>query len=146
MKELLVILATILGAMIAGPIAKGLTRSVMTRHPSPVSVTSAEHLARVASEMNKSLPMMVGQHTQLVTTAGADHLLIYQYRLIDVAADELAANYADSRKPLIINAACTTPDTRDHFLKEGVRLRYSYVDSAGVYIASFDVTASDCGF
>jgi hypothetical protein len=44
----------------------------------------------------------------------------------------------------VVKSACTNPATRDTFLKKGVLLRYSYVDTDRAFLTSFDVAEADC--
>jgi len=51
-------------------------------------VASPEFLARVAAEMNKTLPMMVDKDTELSSTIGISGVLVYNYRLVNHSASE----------------------------------------------------------
>jgi hypothetical protein len=109
-------------------------------------VRSAAFLGEVASGLNKQLPRAVDAETQLASVAGLEGVLVYNYRLVNVLAANVDPNaLLGNVRPGVTKSVCTTPDTRDKFLNEGITLRYSYVDKAGVQIASFDVSKADCG-
>lgn len=74
-------------------------------------------------------------------------MLTYKGRLVNLsAADPVAKKVILATRPTTVTTVCTTPATRDNFLKKGVTLRYSYVDKDGSYVESFDVAAKDCRF
>ena len=102
-------------------------------------------LNQVAGRLNRSLPMMIDQETELVSTVGLESTFVYNYRLVNSSASEIdAAKLNELLRPQVTNGACTNPETRDQFLKRGVRLRYLYTDKDRAFITSFDVTAADC--
>lgn len=108
---------------------------------------SKEHLSKVAAEINRSVPVMIDQETELLPVEGADGMLIYNYRLVSYSSAQLdAKKFAAGAKERVGQAACSRPETRDDFLKKGVTLRYSYFDKDKQHIATIDVAPSDCGF
>jgi hypothetical protein len=108
---------------------------------------SQEFLSKLAAEINRSAPVMIDPATELISVAGADGMLIYNYRLVGYSAVELDhQKFRDGARERVTQAACNTPDTRDGLLKKGVILRYSYFDKYRQHIASVDVKPSDCGF
>jgi len=108
---------------------------------------SVEHLRKVAAEINRSVPVMIDQETELLPAVGAPGMLIYNYRLVSYSVTQLdARKFAAGAKQRLTQGACGTPETRDDFLKKGVTLRYSYYDKDKQHIATFDVTPADCGF
>jgi len=108
---------------------------------------SQEFLGKIAAEINKSVPVMIDQETELMPAAGAPGMLIYNYRLVSYSVAQLDHNrFATGAKEKVTQGACNRPETRDGFLKKGVTLRYSYYDKDRQHIATFDVNPSDCGF
>jgi len=108
---------------------------------------SQEFLGKIAAEINKSVPVMIDQETELMPAAGAPGMLIYNYRLVSYSVAQLDHNrFATGAKEKVTQGACNRPETRDGFLKKGVTLRYSYYDKDRQHIATFDVEPSDCGF
>jgi hypothetical protein len=108
---------------------------------------SVEHLRKVAAEINRSVPVMIDQETELLPAVGAPGMLIYNYRLVSYSAAQLdAKKFATGAQQRLKQNACTNAETRDDFLKKGVTLRYSYYDKDKQHIATVDVTPADCGF
>ena len=108
---------------------------------------SQEHLNRVAAEINRSVPVMIDQETELLPVVGAPGMLIYNYRLVSYSAKQLdAVRFAAGAKQRVTEGACNRPETRDAFLEKGVTLRYAYYDKDKQPIAAVDVTPADCGF
>jgi hypothetical protein len=108
---------------------------------------SQEFLDTIAAEINKSVPIMIDQETELMPAAGAPGMLIYNYRLVSYSVAQLDPNrFAKGAKERVTQGACNRPETRDGFLKKGVTLRYSYYDKDRQHIATFDVQPADCGF
>lgn len=108
---------------------------------------SQEYLSRIAAEINRSVPVMIDQETELMPVAGAPGMLIYNYRLVSYSVTNLDhQKFAAGAKQRITQNACGRPETRDEFLKKGVTLRYAYFDKDKQHIATVDVTPADCGF
>jgi hypothetical protein len=98
---------------------------------------SKEYLSKVAAEINRSVPVMIDQETELLPVQGADGMLIYNYRLVSYSSAQLDANrFAAGAKQRVAQAACSRAETRDDFLKKGVTLRYSYFDKDKQHIAN----------
>ncbi len=108
---------------------------------------SQEFLGKIAAEINRSIPVMIDQETELMPAVGAPGMLIYNYRLVNVLVAQVDHNkFAAGAKERLKQSACNRPETRDNFLKKGVTLRYSYFDKDKQHIATVDVTPADCGF
>ena len=108
---------------------------------------SQEYLSGIAAEINRTVPMMIDQETELMPVVGAPGMLIYNYRLVGYSVTKLDhQKFAAGAKQRVTQGACVRPETRDEFLKKGVTLRYSYFDKDKQHIATVDVTPADCGF
>jgi hypothetical protein len=108
---------------------------------------SQARLSRIAAELNQSVPVMIDKETELMPAVGEEGMLIYNYRLVGYSAVQInATKFAEGAKQRVVQGACSTPETRDDFLKKGVTLRYSYYDKDNQPIATVDVKPSDCGF
>lgn len=109
--------------------------------------SSEESLNRLAAEINRAVPVMIDKETELLGSAGAEGMLIYNYRLVSYSISQLdAARFAAGAKERVSQGACSRPETRDDLLKQGVTLRYSYFDKDRQHIATIDVLPADCGF
>lgn len=130
-------------ALVVGALAKDAVRFFLDR---PTDLRSRETLAKIASEINKSMPMNVDGTTEAMNAGAAEGVLIYNYRLLEVDADEIAfEELRESQGPSLVAVACSTPQTRDHFLRNDVTLRYSYHDRSRQLLGSIDVRPEDCG-
>ena len=108
---------------------------------------SQEFLEKMAAEINRSVPVMIDQETELMPAAAAPRMLIYNYRLVSYSVTQLDYDkFAAGARGQLKQNACGRPETRDNFLKQGVTLRYSYFDKDKQHIATIDVTPFDCGF
>jgi hypothetical protein len=108
-------------------------------------VRSVAFLGKVAANVNKQLPRSIDSETELTSVAGLEGVLVYNYRLVNAtAADVDVKEFLGIMTPRVTNVACTTPDTRDQFIKKGITLRYSYADKSGVAVAAIDVTPAVC--
>jgi hypothetical protein len=108
---------------------------------------SQEFLAKIAAEINRSVPIMIDQETELMPAVGAPGMLIYNYRLVSYSVTQVDHHrFAAGAKEQVKQGACGRPETRDNLLKKGVTLRYSYFDRDKQHIATIDVAPSDCGF
>jgi uncharacterized protein YjhX (UPF0386 family) len=136
-------------AWLAGGVAAGLLvwwvlHAYFSLSPDPRSV---EYLSKIAAEINRSVPVMIDEETELLPAAGGHAMLIYNYRLVKHSVAQLDhQKFAAGAKQKVAQGACSRPETRDGFLKEGVTLRYSYFDKDKQHVATVDVTPADCGF
>ena len=108
---------------------------------------SQDFLAKIAADINRSVPLMIDQETDLMPAVAAPAVLIYNYRLVSYSVTQVDhARFAAGAKERVKQSACGQPATRDTLLKRGVTLRYSYFDKDKQHIATIDVAPSDCGF
>lgn len=136
--------AWVSGGLLAGYIVWRVLPDYFSEREEP---GSKEYLSKVAAEINRSVPVMIDQETELLPVQGADGMLIYNYRLVSYSSAQLdAKKFAAGAKQRVAQSACSRPETRDDFLKKGVTLRYAYFDKDKQHIATIDVTPSDCGF
>ena len=112
-----------------------------------VDPRSQERLSKIAAEINRSVPAMIDNETELTVVEGHEGMLIYKYRLVPYSVRQLDhEKFAAGAKQKVAQGACNAPETREDFLKQGVTLRYSYFDKDKQHIATVDVTPADCGF
>jgi hypothetical protein len=136
-------------AWLAGGVAVGLLVwwVLPAYFSSPPDRQSVDHLNRIVAEINRSVPVMIDEETELLPAAAGHAMLIYNYRLVKYSVAQLDhQRFAAGAKQKVTQGACSRPETRDEFLKEGVTLRYSYFDKEKQHIATIDVTPADCGF
>jgi hypothetical protein len=108
---------------------------------------SLESLSRVAAELNRAVPVMIDKETELLSAAGSEAMLIYNYRLVRYSVSQLdAKQFATRIKPGVTRNACNRAETREEFLNKGITLSYAYFDKDKQHIATIDVTSADCGF
>ena len=106
---------------------------------------SSTRLSRIAADLNRSMPVMIDQETELMPVQGAAGVLIYNYRLVNYSVAQINRDkFAAGAKQRVSQNACKTADTRDEFLNKGVTLRYNYYDKDKQHIATVDVTPADC--
>ena len=113
----------------------------------PPDPRSMEYLSKVAADINRSVPVMIDEETELLPSAAGYAMLVYNYRLVKYSVAQLDhQKFAAGAKQKVTQGACSRPEMRDGFLKPGVTLRYSYFDKEKQHIATIDVTPADCGF
>jgi hypothetical protein len=136
------IVVTVIAAAIGGAVGREGMRYFFRGE---TDVRSQRVLSKIASELNKTLPMQVDKDTELMATAGFDAVIVYSYRLINSSVNDVdQAAFSEAVRPQLVNAACTTPQTRDGFLRKGVTMRYMYADKDRRHIATIDVNPADC--
>lgn len=107
---------------------------------------SPEFIAQESTKLNRELPALLDKETELIITEPAHGMLIYKYRLINVAAAQVDyEKFRVNSKPQLVQLACSRPETRGDYLSKGVTLRYSYFDKDKQHLATIDVTPQDCG-
>ena len=136
-------------AWLAGGVALGLLVwwVLPAYFSAPTDPRSVDYLTKIAAEINRSVPVMIDEETELLPAAAGHAMLIYNYRLVKYSVARLDhQKFAAGAKQKVSQGACSRPETRDGFLKEGVTLRYSYFDKDRQHVATVDVTPADCGF
>ena len=101
-------------------------------------------LAEVASEMNKTLPMMVDKDTQLDNAAAMPgKVLQYNYTLVAIQAAQVdTARLEQTFKPTLLNKVKTTPEMAP-LRDAGVTFVYNYRDKSGVMIVRYEFGPKD---
>ncbi len=106
---------------------------------------SEESLNRLAVQINRAVPVMIDKETELLSAAGTEGMLTYNYRLVSYSVSQLdAAKFAAGAKERVTQGACNRSETREDLLKQGVTLRYAYFDKDKQHIATIDVVPADC--
>lgn len=106
---------------------------------------SLTELIGVAAAVNRKLPTMVDEQTELTSVVALDRVLVYQYRLIDLvigAVDRQALMSA--LIPATTARVCANPEVREGLLSRGVSMRFSYSDKNQAPIVSVDVSPAAC--
>ena len=117
------------------------------RHLMGSRPVSDADLAKASAELNRRLPIMVDSETQLVSTTGVGRVLQYNYHLLNLTVTpDQASALLNNERPRLISFACSTPATRNTFLKRGITLRYAYTDRNGYDLFTIEVAPKDCGF
>lgn len=133
----------LIGAVAAYLVFSGLPELFQEKLPP----RSEKRLSKIAAEINRSVPLMIDKETELTIVEGHEGMLIYKYRLVPYSVRQLDhQKFAAGAKQKVAQGACSAPETREDFLKQGVTLRYSYFDKDKQHIATVDVTPADCGF
>ena len=153
-RKIMPVLLGVVAAIIAGVVVRESVRSSLSSNEDIRSqrvlsedIRSQRILNKVASEINKNLPMMVDKETELLATVGLEGIIVYNYRLINLSVTDVEpARFISAIRPQVVTAACTTPQTRDTFLKQGVTMRYSYADKERRHMGATEVKPADCGF
>ena len=99
-------------------------------------------LIETSKEINKSLPMMVDEVTQLTTTTASGNELSYSYKFLGkqkITQSDLVSSLQED----IINQACTTPETRALF-DAGGAFKYRYYDENNKFIGAISVSEGNC--
>ncbi len=136
------IVAWVAAGVIAGYLVWWAFPDLLKMNEDPRSQT---RLGRIAAELNRSVPVMIDQETELMPLQGTEGVLIYNYRLVNYSVAQINRDkFAAGAKQRLRHSACNTAETRDDFLKKGVTLRYTYYDKDKQHIATVDVTPADC--
>lgn len=105
---------------------------------------SLQFLMKVASELNKSCPMVVNKEMELGSVYAQTGSLGYNYYLLNYNANEIDVHtfLSNQAKP-IRNNTCTSPRMQ-RFFKNGVKIIYSYHGKDRKFLTDIIVTPEDC--
>jgi|GEM_PF-4964693 len=133
-----VIIGTITAIVVGGITSKLVKDFLEKRKPTDVQLNA------IASELNKSLPMMIDQDTKLKTTVGINGAMKYFYDLVNYSKDDFdTAATKTALQPIVTKSACTNPDSRK-LLNSNVDMEYIYSDYQSQYLFSFVVSKKIC--
>ena len=125
---------------------KGASQAILDQKPSKETFQSRTFLLKVASEINKSLPMMVDQETELSNASASEGTIIYNYILVNYAAHEVdKSQFLVAMKQQVESHACGEPKMQI-FWENGVSALYSYKGKDNQPIGEVVVTPERCGF
>ncbi len=124
-------------------IAAGILITFMVLYFTRESVPIDKHLAVAASELNKTLPMMVDASTRLDNVlALPDRVMVYNYTAVKIEIVQADSNtFKDNLRPKLINIIKTTPEMK-FFRDEDVTFVYLYRREDGSYLFSVIVDPS----
>ena len=143
-KKSLWIIAIAAAGVLGATVGREAVRSYLARAP---DVRSQKFLAKLASDTNKHLPIVIDKETELTNVVGLEQVYVFNYKLFEAETSTIdSETFMQQMRPNLTTAACTTPEPRDAFLKRGITLRYVYYDKNRSFIAAIDITPKVCGF
>jgi hypothetical protein len=100
-----------------------------------------KQMMQVASELNKTCPIMVDAETRLDNTVALpDKVFVYNYTLVNQVKDsvnvEQLKNYME---PIVTNNMKTNPSMK-FYRDNKITMSYYYKDKNGVFVFKIDVT------
>jgi len=99
-------------------------------------------LKKIATEVNKSCPMVINSETRLDSTSVVDKSVIqYNYSLLKIADGDTIINFPILKKTLkeqSQNNFDTNPQM-EYFREKKITLRYHYKDMNGKYLFDFAI-------
>jgi hypothetical protein len=114
---------------------------------SGLSIAAPEKIdfIKESSELNKTLPIMIDEETQLDGTFFINNTFVYKNTLVNYNKDEITEEYLkNGMTELITNFICTTPEMKG-FTDNGVSVGYRYYGNKGSYITEIKVSPDQCG-
>jgi hypothetical protein len=138
-------LVIILAIAFAGGIGKIVGKSATeSYYAGKKEATIDAALLHTASEMNKTLPMMVDAETRLDSTTGINRTIRYNYTMVNYTVADLdPAQFKQSMEPTIVNKVCTTKEMQV-FVRNKVPVSFAYYDKQGKQITVITVPSSSC--
>src|SRR6266498_3788638 len=92
--------------VIAGYLVWWLVPEYLRKNEDPRSST---RLSRIAAELNRSVPFMIDQETELLPVQGAEGVFIYNYRLVNYSVAQINRDkFAAGAKQRVSQNACKT--------------------------------------
>jgi len=129
------VLFTMIGSAVGTKLGSGLFNS---------DASIDKQLMQIASEFNKSCPIMVDKETRLNNVvASTGKTVIYNYTLVDLSLEQVKIpQLQDYIRPRAINNVKTSPDMK-MFRDNKVTMVYRYSDKAGKFLCDIKVTPED---
>lgn len=138
---LVVILVIAFAGGIGKIVGKSATESYLAGKDNAAIDTALLH---AASEINKTLPMMVDAETRLDSTTGINRTIRYNYTMVNYTVADLdGVSFEKSMKQTLINKVCTTKEMQV-FVRNKVPVSFAYYDKKGKQITFITVPSSSC--
>jgi hypothetical protein len=97
-------------------------------------------------DLNKSLPKMVDEITELTKVTVEGHTIKYNYHIITVNSEDIDADkFNKNMRGSLEKKICSDPELKSIF-NEGVKVTFSYKDKKDQDITEVTITAADCGY
>lgn len=112
--------------------------------PSSKAPTTSDVLRQVASEINKTAPLLVDKYTRLDGAVALGETLRYRYTLVTLAANDFQKNAISKSDGGRIKSNVCTSDGMLPLVRLGVLIEYAYHDKNGVEIEVIPVETSQC--
>jgi len=125
-----------LAGIVVGIVAMVLVQQFFFKAPS-----FDQQMMQMASELNKTCPVMVDAETRLDNTVALpDKIFTYNYTLVNHVKDSLnVEELKDYLTPLVTNNIKTNPVMK-FYRDNKITLSYYYKDKQGVFLLNIDVT------
>lgn len=110
-------------------------------------MTIDEAIVKMASEVNKQLPMTVDRDTRWDNISpGINRHFTYNYTFVNSRSQDFdRSTWYREASPLLRNRACTSSDMAI-FFKNGVSVSYSYQGRDGGPVGKVTISPRDCGY
>jgi len=125
-----------LAGIVVGIVAMVLVQQFFFKSPS-----FDKQMMQMASELNKTCPVMVDAETRLDNTVALpDKIFTYNYTLVNQVKDSINVEELKSYlTPLVTNNIKTNPVMK-FYRDNKITLSYYYKDKQGVFLLNIDVT------
>ncbi|MGV8880505.1 MAG: hypothetical protein ACOH2A_15920, partial [Sphingobacteriaceae bacterium] len=125
-----------LAGIVVGIVAMVLVQQFFFKSPS-----FDQQMMQMASELNKTCPVMVDAETRLDNTVALpDKIFTYNYTLVNQVKDSInVEELKNYLTPLVTNNIKTNPDMK-FYRDNKITLSYYYKDKQGVFLLNIDVT------
>ena len=125
-----------LAGIVVGIVAMVLVQQFFFKSPS-----FDKQMMQMASELNKTCPVMVDAETRLDNTVALpDKIFTYNYTLVNQVKDSLnVEELKNYLTPLVTNNIKTNPVMK-FYRDNKITLSYYYKDKQGVFLLNIDVT------
>jgi len=125
-----------LAGIVVGIVAMVLVQQFFFKSPS-----FDKQMMQMASELNKTCPVMVDAETRLDNTVALpDKIFTYNYTLVNQVKDSInVEELKDYLTPLVTNNIKTNPVMK-FYRDNKITLSYYYKDKQGVFLLNIDVT------
>ncbi|MGY0216512.1 DUF2569 domain-containing protein [Endozoicomonadaceae bacterium StTr2] len=101
-------------------------------------------LKETAENLNRRLPLMIDDDTELYSAIGMEGTMTYLYTVVNHPAEEIdKALFIANMKPQLVDNFCNSEGMVE-FRNLNVRVKYSYSGKWGANIATIDVSRQDC--
>jgi hypothetical protein len=135
------LLAVVIAAAIGGTIGREAVRSFNRPSQQELDAALQRGLSQAAEQLRPTLPQKLDERTTMVGASADGFVLTYSY-VVDETRALVTSSFTQDTRKHVREQACKSVMVKS--MQHGARYRYTYRDTKGRHLGTFELTHADC--